>query len=303
MVNQETLSKNDPIFFPGGLSEIGTHLTKKFIFAGYRVIPWTTSREKLVAVQESISEEGGTELVGCVANLVDRNQVETAYESLHLEPGTPVYLLLWSVTSMSLAMRIVIGREIADAYKKKKNIVEATQGIRDIVRADGALDDLPRINTGMLHIVHLLRRDGHLIKDSVVSTLSSSGSDACDPNDLDSYPGPQLYLPIAYPKQSLVLSLQEKAQEAGFQYRNFVAPQVEGTSIVAWFTKLIAKVKEAYPDMVFDMPTIAKMDLVETLFNQFVYVGSREQIENVYIRGLNKVSRTRPPEWNRKYPF
>lgn len=303
MTNTETLPHN-PILFLGGLSEIGTPLIERLTLAGYQVIAGTTSNAKLLAVQERLSVADRVRPRGFVADLTNSDQIEETYNALNLESNTPVHLLLWSVASMSLAMRMAIGKEVASAYKPNgKTIDEATQGIKAIVTAYKALDDLMRVNTGILHIVHLLRRDGHITKDSVVSTLSSSGSDALNPNDPDSYPGPWLYYPIAYPKQSLVLSLQEEAQEAGFRYINFVAPLVEDTPIVNWFGKLIARLKERYPGMVFDFPSITKADLVTTLSNRLMYGENGEQIESVYIKGLNKVSPARPPEWNKQYPF
>lgn len=310
MTNTETLSHhpNHPksFLFLGGLSEIGEDLTRKLILDGREVILGTRTPQKLEEFKKEITAKGSrAHLSGFVADLTNPVKVEEAYNSLQLKPDVLIHLLLWPVSAMSPQMIFAIGRKIATACRdneknidevtKNENIKRATQGIKTIVQTPGALDNLMRLNDGMLHIVDLLVRDGHLTE---VSTLSSGGSNVCNP---DTYPGPWFYYPIAYPKQRLVLSLQEKAQETGFNYINFVAPPVKGTKIVAWFNKLIAKV---YPDTVFYMPTITKADLVETLFNQLVCRGSeRQQIETVYIRGLNEVSPTRPPEWNIQYPF
>lgn len=303
------------IIFVGAISEIGTGLTMKFIEAGREVIPTTRSLNKLERLQKEISAEGRT-VNGLVLDLTNEDQVRATYNALDLAPREPVHLLLWSVGTMDGKLVKAILRSLASTYHLKEDsrdlkdrIKEATESIREVVQAPGVLDDLSKVNKGQMDIVRILGRNGHLAEDSIISTMASSGSDLYNPSDPDSYRGSWTYYPIAKPKGELDEEVEREAKRFGCRKVKFTATEVAETAIASLFKKLRGRLTEKFEGVNLEMPTIEILNLVETLFNQLMYVKSRKQIENRYVRGLNDVTLSRPKEWeppegwDGRYPF
>lgn len=317
---QGVLNTQKISLFPGGTSQIGREYTKLLADAGCRLVIWTQDLDKAKGVQQEICVSGGVVPDAYQVNLRSFDDIDRAWEKMNLPKGQSIDFYPWSVASLDSMTIQEEGRRIPTSLKRliaaviakvRKGAIPLDQGtvdIKKIVQKPEILDQAREINRGLLYVMDKAAENGNLNGDSLVETISSSLSDAADTENLDNN-NPAIYTAIGVPKEELKKEAQQKARLYGCRFINIVAPEVIGTVIAKFLDGIVGDLEEAMDNGLqerIDVPPIAKillMDLVETIFGEMMYRGNAGPDGNLYIKGLNIVSPTRPPEWNVKYPL
>lgn len=261
-----------PILILGAGQGTGAEIAKEFAKQGYQVIIGTRSQEKFEAVAEEIRQAGGTEPQSFIADITDPAQVEAAYNSLNLEPGTPLHFFpiaaggferMWTPVVKAI---VPINKAAKNNWSVTKEMFEtATANIKTNVLKPETSEFAFNVNVkGTLYVAGLLARRGHLAKESKTVYTSSSGSDNTDPDHPEDYQGPWFYWPIGSTKQLAVQGLEEIVAQTGGTFINTVAPEILGTDVGKLLDLLVSLCRLIGEEV--EVPTVTKDQVARAIY-------------------------------------
>lgn len=246
-----------PILLTGGGQGTGAALAQRFAQEGYPVILGTRNEKKFHTVRDTILSQGGTEPLPFVADITKKDDMESAYCSLGISPGTPLHYFPLAAAGLESLIRPMTSI-LSTVQKEKKSgrvqpdsLQEARAKMKKLVNTSESMDLAMRTNfIAPLQIFDLLHQNGHFNSQSKILTLSSSFSDETDPRDLTMYGenAPWFYLPVGYSKKMGVQGLQQRVSRTEATYIDLVAPEIEDTGVGNFFGTLHGLVQSAYPE-------------------------------------------------------
>lgn len=294
------------ILLLGAGSGTGRELAKKLAREGYHVIAGSRSQDKIDSLAAEIAEDNGVVPTPFIADITDPNAVRAAYESLQLAQGESVHYFPVAAGGLEGVMKHLTSKFLAVIKAGRRGeltpemLATVTEEIRAITMTPGAMEYARRVNVqAPLELFGLLQQNGHITRDSVVLTTSSSISHNARPHDTDAYPGPFFYYTVAHSKQEGVEKLRTSVTEAGARFVDFVAPEIEDTAVGGMIGKLSTAISTVNGVDLPDIPTVTIDQVASGITAELMYPSGPDAhtlSRTVYVTNSG-IQHTQPDSW------
>lgn len=318
---------NHKVIMLGGGHGTGLAIGRGLSMLGYEVYVGTRTKKNFESVKETFLSSDGREPKPFVADLTKDGQIQEAYASMNLQKGEPVHFFAYAGGGMESYFKkisepiIELRRQLRRTGKiKTESFVKATEELKEIVTQPESQELAYQVNcNGPLELAQILKENGNLNEESVVSTLSSSMSDQINPyydasiylthgpklNEVYEIPSgeiivPWFYYPIALSKETGVRELYALTLGTDSRFVNFITGDILGSDV----SKLIKSLPlmQSINDTDLESTSItAEKVVIAILTNLITKDNSMPNRRKVYIPEDGIPTLTQPEQWKKRY--
>lgn len=295
------------ILLLGAGSGLGFVLAQRLAREGYQIMAGTRSEEKFAELRKAVSDNNGIEPQPFLADITQPEELNAAFNNLYLATHEKIHYLPVAAGGLE-AIKMGIARQVinlkwalrTEVGVTKELAEQATAAIKALTKSPEAMTPAMEINcTAPLMIFDLLKEGDHLGSDSVVLNVSSSISDACDPDNRQAFAGPWFYYTVGMSKESGVRALRERVKEIDATHLNVVAPEIFDTGVGQFIDEMMELIKVINPNLSIDIPKVSRAQVAEVIFQELTRKDcGLSKTRTIYVTS-DGVAYQRPTAWDK----